>query len=249
MTKKLPEVCYLCGERLIQPIDYDHVPMKQLWAPQTRKEYALQLLTIPVHKTCNSSYQRDEDYLIKTILPFVPQSPSGSALFWKAIDEYHRGQNRPLMQKVLKEFERAPSGLKLPRDKIVKRFDGKRVTRVAWKIVRGLHFHHTGQVLPDIWTKSVDLHLADENWDPPDHFKAFMAMPNNVEHGKYGGVFSYRFLKFPEANDLHYWAMLILDRIIVIVMFHDLSCGCAECAFDLGEELPDGRLSDIKISH
>jgi hypothetical protein len=89
-----------------------------------------------------------------------------------------------------------------------------------------LHFHHAGQVLPEDWTKSVEFHLADHNWEPPDHFLEFVSLPNNDPHGASEGVFSYRFRNFPKANSLHYWALLILDRVILIVVFHDLACTC-----------------------
>ena len=52
----------------------------------------------------------------------------------------------PLMRKVLREFDPTPSGIILPAGKIVKRFEGKRLARVAWKMVRGLHFLHTEEV-------------------------------------------------------------------------------------------------------
>lgn len=228
--KQLPELCYLCGQKLARPINRDHVPMLQLWAPELRKKHEpKQLLTIPVHKGCNSAYELDEHYFVKAILPFVPRSYSGNTLFRKAIADYHDGKNRPLMQKILKEFERSPNGIILPGNKIVKRFDSKRISRVAWKIVRGLHFHHSGQCLPVDWTKTVELCQADESFEPPDHFKAFMTMPNNPAYGAYQGVFSYRFKKIPEADNLHYWALLILDCVLMIVAFHDLDCACAAC--------------------
>jgi len=204
--------------------------MKELWAPELRKKHAPRLLIVPVHKTCNGAYQRDEDYFVRTILPFVPRSYAGNALFRKAIAEYHSNdRKRPLMRKVLREFERSPSGLSLPAGKIAKRFEGARVARVTWKIVRGLHFHHHEQLLPEDWTKSVELHLADERFVPPDHFMAFMSAPNNPAHGAYPGVFSYRFQKFSDANNLHYWALLILDRILLIATFHDFDCACIPC--------------------
>ena len=50
----LPELCYLCGEPLAEPVSDDHVPMKQLFAPEVRKKYNPSiLLTIPVHDRCN----------------------------------------------------------------------------------------------------------------------------------------------------------------------------------------------------
>lgn len=222
-------LCYLCGQKLAPPVTRDHVPMQQLWAPELRKKHApLRLLTVPVHKACNSAYQLDEDYFIKTLLPFVQGTYSGDALFRKAIAEYHDGKNRPLMQKVLREFERRPSGLTLPDSKIAKRFDGRRISRVAWKIVRGLHFHHEGDCLPADWTKAVELYFTDEG-EPPDHFKTFMAIPSNPAYGAHQGVFSYRFQKIPEASNLHYWALLLLDRVLLIVTFHDVDCACGAC--------------------
>jgi hypothetical protein len=202
--------------------------MQQLWAPELRKKHGpLELLTIPVHEACNSAYEFDEDYFVKTILPFVPASYAGDALFRRAVGRYHKGKKRPLMTKVLQEFDHAPSGLRLPQGMVVKRFDGKRISRVAWKIVRGLHFHHNGQVLREDWTMGVKLHLCDV--DPPDHFKLFMSLPDNPAYGRYPGVFSYRFRKFSEASGLHYWALLLLDRVLMIVTFHDAECECARC--------------------
>jgi hypothetical protein len=52
---------------------------------------------------------------------------------------------------VLNEFDHNPSGLLLPGGKVLKRFDGKRIARVAWKMVRGLHFHYAHEVLPEDW--------------------------------------------------------------------------------------------------
>jgi hypothetical protein len=211
--------------------------MKQLWAPELRKKRAPQLLTIPVHKACNSAYQHDEDYFVKAILPFLPNSYAGNVLFRKTISEYHRGRNRLLMQKVLREFDPRPSGLALPNDKIAKRFEGARISRVVWKIVRGLHFHHTNQVLPTDWTTSVALHLLDRTWRPLLHFLAFMQEPDNPPHGKDEGVFCYRYKKFPKANDLHYWALLVLDSVLLIVAFHDLDCSCGACGSKKRETL------------
>jgi hypothetical protein len=42
-------------------------------------------------------------------------------------------------------------------------------------------------------------------------------------------VFDYAFEKFAEVNIFHYRGMLLWDRIIVVAIFHDPSCQCAEC--------------------
>ena len=54
-----------------------------------------------------------------------------------------------LYQAVRREFEKQPSGLHLPGGRVVKRFQGERVNRVVWKLVRGLYFHEMSSVLPD----------------------------------------------------------------------------------------------------
>jgi hypothetical protein len=63
------EDCYLCGLKLAAPIDWDHVPPKQLYAPEIRKAHHPQLLTIPVHAACNKGFQKDEDYFVHALMP------------------------------------------------------------------------------------------------------------------------------------------------------------------------------------
>ena len=63
------EDCYLCGLKLAAPIDWDHVPPQQLYAPEIRKAHHPQLLTIPVHAACNKGFQKDEDYFVHALMP------------------------------------------------------------------------------------------------------------------------------------------------------------------------------------
>jgi hypothetical protein len=96
--------------------------------------------------------------------------------------------------------------------------------------VRGLHFHHHNNCLPENLTTGVSVTVPDE--EPPEHFKAFMGLPNNEEHGQYPGVFAYRFQNLTEAHvNAHYWATLFWDRIIITAAaaFHDPACPCEEC--------------------
>lgn len=228
MPNKPVPICYLCAEPLTGSINVDHVPPKQLFAPNLRQKHnPSKLITIRVHAACNKAYGRDEEYFVQTLVPFARGSYAGNAMINKTVTEFHRGKNRPLVNKVLGEFERAPSGLILPRGKVAKRFEGERLRRIAWKIVRGLFFYHFKTALLDDWTVGVTVTAPNES--PPKHFKMFMRLGGIAEHGAYPGVFAYRFHKFPEANDLHYWAMLLWDRIIITVLFHDPSCSCPEC--------------------
>jgi hypothetical protein len=220
-------VCYLCGKTLFEPIDRDHVPPRQLFAKDIRKEHSPNLLTIPVHAACNKSYQHDEDYFVNSLAPFGLESYSGEAVLHEALEKVRQGRNVGLHRKVLEEFEDTPSGLVLPEGKIIKRFDGDRMQRVILKIVAGLYFHHYGEVLPQDLTCSTKIYGPDEK--PPDGFLAFMSQETTKRHGLYPGVFDYCFEKFPEVNNFHYWAMLLWDKIIMIAYFHDPACECLEC--------------------
>ena len=142
-----PALCYLCGQPLSEPIGMDHVPMQQLYAPEVRKAHSPNLLTIPVHDQCNKSYQVDEDYFVTALMPHARGSCAGDAIYKRALDRYRGGGKVGLIRKVLAEFEPRPSGLVLPRNQVVQRFDGTRISRVAWKIVRGLYFPSPQQLL------------------------------------------------------------------------------------------------------
>lgn len=110
-------------------------------------------------------------------------SHSGDAICKRTLERYRSGEKVGLVRKVLADFDPRPSGLVLPGNQVVQRFDGDRIKRVAWKIVRGLYFHHRNRVLPQHLVTSVTLMPPDQ--EPPEHFKEFMALPDNEEHGQY----------------------------------------------------------------
>ncbi|MBI1989608.1 MAG: hypothetical protein HYS65_07720 [Betaproteobacteria bacterium] len=139
--------------------------------------------------------------------------------------KYEAGNKRGLVHKVLQEFERKPSGIVLPPNLIAKRLEGERVHRVVWKIIRGLYFHHFNEVLPE-WVPN-GLEIVPPDRPPPKEF--LIGLPDDPIHGQYPGVFDYKFAKFPEVHNFNYWAMLLWDRIILIVTFHDPACYCEHC--------------------
>ena len=229
------DICYLCGKSLAGAIDLDHVPMRQIHAPDVRRTHNLQLLTIPVHGHCNKQFQRDEDYFVHTIMPFARGSYAGDAIYQRTLEQFRNGRNSGLVHRVLQEFEPRPSGLVLPVNKVVKRLDGARISRVAWKIVRGLYFHHNNAVLPA--TAALWVSLTPPGDVPPEHFLHFVGLPDNPSHGRYPGIFDYKFQMFPEG---HYWALLFWDRIIMTVIFHDPACTCEKYERDATEPSVEG---------
>ena len=226
-----PTHCYLCGRPLSNPMSKDHCPPRALFSRELRREHnPNRLATIPVHKDCNASYQLDEDYFIATIIPLAPGSVAGDSIFKERImgarDDKRR---RVLATRILNEFETRPSSLYLPRNLIMKRQDGERVSRVAWKIVRGLYFLHHGVNLPE--TLSLGCTLTPPGQRPPEIFLYMSSLPENETHGRYPGVFDYRFGVFDtDSGKLNHWALLIWDRIIITVYFHEpWDCQCPDC--------------------
>lgn len=220
-----PSICYLCGNALSEPTSRDHVPPRQLYAADVRVAHSPNLLTIPVHHGCNRSYQHDEDYFVNTLAPFARGSCSGNALLNEVFRKFEGGEKQGLVHKVREEFERQPSGLVLPPGLVAKRFEGDRLHRVAWKIIRGLYFHQYHEFIPvDTPTRLI---IVPPDEPPP---REFFFIPDDPVHGQYPGVFDYKFAKYPEVHDFTYWAMLLWDRIILIMMFHDPKCKCEECS-------------------
>ena len=137
---------------------------------------------------------------------------------------FERGQQQKLLSKVWKEWEKRPSGLVLPAGKVVKRIEGKRIHRVAWKIVRGLFFYHQGELLREETPNKIE--YVAPNMRPSDPFFALNEQPNL---GQYSGVFDFRYKQFPGAENLWYWAMLFWDAFMVLMAFHDTECECTAC--------------------
>jgi len=247
MKKVQTTICYLCGKPLGPATNVDHPVMQQIFAPEIRRKHNVsKLITFDVHRACNTAYQSDEDYFVRSLTPFARGSEAGNAIYAKVLNDFRTGRQVPLTKMVLREFDPNPSGLLLPGGKVVKRFDGERLRRVAWKMVRGLHFHHTGEVLPEEWpTVGVQIYAGET--PPSDDILCFVNIAQS--RGLYPGVFDYKFEKFPESKHLHYWALLLWDRIIIRVIFHDPACACDACTSARNPKTGAEGCGRLEITH
>ena len=236
-TSKLPALCYLCGRPLSDPTSKDHCPPRALFSREIRQQYNLnQLITFPVHTDCNVSYSRDEEYFRATMVPFARGSIAGNTIYKKFMEDAREDKHKMfLAEKIRREFEPRPGGIFLPPGLVAKRQEGDRIGRIAWKIVRGLYLHHHEALLPETFAVSCEMIPPDRR--PPDHFLYVSSLADDETHGVYGGVFDYRFRVFKtELGKLNYWALLIWDRIIMILLFHDpWTCKCEGCTSAIEE--------------
>lgn len=225
-------ICYLCGGTVANAdISRDHVPAKQFFASGIRQvRQDLQLVTLPSHGTCNASYSADEEYFITSFGPLAYESVAGAALWADFRRKAARPAGQALFHKIVEEFDR--SGIILPDGKMVRHFDGKRASRVVWKIVRGLYFIEKGIVLPEACARRVWIHGPDDGPPCPEVWGPVM---HSQEGGVCPGVFAYKQVHVPEKQDFSIWGLLFWNRVMGLVAAHGPTCTCQRCR-ELGRE-------------
>lgn len=221
------KICYLCGGVLGKDRSRDHVPPKQFFATQIRKTSSQQFDTVPCHAKCNLAYKDDEGYLVAALLPSIMDSPAAFSRLNELFKSYRENKNTGLLRRVLGEWDRNLPEMELPPGIVAKRFDGDRVRRVIWKIVRGLHYLELGRVLPE----RVACHI-DHRWPGAPLPEQHIYLGVEPSRGKIVEVFAYRFRIFPEVGSMQYWALYLWERLVFLVACHAHDCSCKECLAD-----------------
>ena len=224
MKRKI-EICYLCGQSLDTDISDDHIPPKQFYAKSIRKIHSPNLLTLPTHKSCNNSYQNDEDYFVHSLAPLAMDSYSGDAIWNDISNQFKRPEGKRIRKMIKREFAPRPSGIILPGGKVLKRFNGDRVWKIVWKITRGLFFKEKGKFLPEGIGRSYKIFSVCEETAP----KEFVYVNRTPSRGQYPAVFDYKYREIPKLNNLNFWAMFFWVTIITLIVFHDPDCSCDIC--------------------
>lgn len=153
--------------------------------------------------------------MVASLLPIVTTTGSGRVLMRERAAQYQAGKTRPLMRQVLNEFDEQPSGLWLPPDKVLKRFDSARIGRVLWKIVRGLYYVHHASVLPESTPRRFLSVRADEE------MPAFAVVLEGSENrGEVPSVFDYRFTQIIDVEGMHLWALRLWQYFTIFVAHH-----------------------------
>ncbi len=213
-----PTKCYLCGKPLqgVKGVeDYDHVPPKQLLAKSLRKpENRIKLWTLRVHRACNNSYSADEAYFTHLLIPFAKGTVAGEAVWQKAVQDYAEKKARDIVHRVLNQAKPSVNGVLLPRGKVWLDYEYERIDRVVGKIIRGLVYLERKAILS--LPANINVRITLPGQSPPDDFIWFMTNAPGESAGEHQGVFAYR---YSMVDGLHYWAMLIWDRVIITACF------------------------------
>lgn len=208
--------CYLCGELLgleTRPESLDHIPPKQLFAKSLRSSKT-RFYQVRTHESCNNSFKLDEQYFTHALVPFGRGSVAGDAVRHKMLEEYHTGKQTRLVEKILHSAKSEINGLLLPPGKIWLDYELDRVERVVGKIIKGLHLLDTGEIIR--LPSDITMRITLPGEEPPDDFVRLMDNVPRPSLGEHQGVFAYR--SFVE-DELHYWALLIWDKIIITACF------------------------------
>ena len=233
VLKKRPSkitICYLCGCPLAaEPTDKDHVPPDRWIAKKFKGETpGPRLVTLPAHVKCQHAYEDDEVYFFNTLLPLATGSVSAQEAMKDLGASFKHAEQKALGGVILNEF-----GKVITSDgKMLKSYLPARVNRILWKVVRGLFFiEYNGRVLPEDTPKMIEIIGPEEAPTklPPE----FALVRDTPSRGRYPGAFDYKYQLYEDPKNptfkLHYWALLLWDRIIAIVAFHDPDCDCEKC--------------------
>ncbi|MBI5093392.1 MAG: hypothetical protein HZB26_13250 [Candidatus Hydrogenedentes bacterium] len=182
------------------------------------------LLTLPTHSECNRSYEQDEEYFVAALTPSIMDSPTAFARVNEIMGAYRERKNEGLVRKVLTEWDWNPPEIQLKPGQVAKRFDGERVRRIVWKIVRGLHFHHSYRVLPE-----ETPHVIDHRWPEAELPEQYSYIQSQELMGRYKEVLAYQCGIFPELGGMQYWALCFWSRLSFFVAFHGIDCTCHVC--------------------
>lgn len=157
-ARRTASTCYICAG----PIEKgegnrEHVVPKELFNSVDR----CNLITLPAHKECNRSYQKDDDYFRLCVTAAAYKDPSARKLWSGPVMRgFHRLQSLGLKKAVLLNL--VPMKIQTEGGPYLGRYDvmlqdAGRILRVVNRIVRGLYTELTGKILPAGWPIQSDL--------------------------------------------------------------------------------------------
>jgi hypothetical protein len=232
-------ICYLCGLPIApdQPWNRDHVPPERVFGKRVRQEHAVDLKWLPTHAVCNTAFKDDEEYFVVSLAGHHQQTATGRAVW----DDIRRGaaagHGLGLLKTIIGQFGK----VQLSDGSRTFALDRDRSHRVAWKIARGLYTLESGRTLPESQSHNVDIVPQSEGPRRLPNHSVFPFVRDTASLGRYEAVFDYKWICVPVGDArCHAIGFLLWDSLVVLVLFHDPTCRCDECA-PTALESGDGR--------
>ena len=199
------ERCIYCGSE--RDLTVDHVPPKLL----LMRPHPENLITVPACRTCNQSFQKDDEYT-RTLLSVDVRASRNSAAR-SNLPAVSRSLQRPdargfveyLASQTTQSTVLGPDGS--PIGQVIE-LDKSRVNRTGQRIVRALHFVEVGTPLADSVVRvGSNMGLRATDADTITIARALKTLPD-WRDGSVGTAFSYVAAIGPGFS---FWFMLLYD--------------------------------------
>lgn len=200
--------CAYCGK--IDLITDDHIPPKNIF-PKPR---ASNLITVPCCKSCFEGWSKDDEYFRATILSSasVSELPESQSVIDTMMRSFKRSKGfTGLIYNSIKNIKIfTETGIYLGDTSAIK-FDGKRIDRVAERIVRGLFFYKKGYPVPANYL--VKAKIQDNNIQKVlESIKDIKFFPLEMIQD---GIFSFTYQETVEDNNAGIWLLLFFGSLLI----------------------------------
>jgi hypothetical protein len=215
--------CALCGEPIPEnaedPLDSrsdEHVPPLQFYPKSMRPALRKDLWTVPSHRKCNRSYQKDEDYFYHRTYPLV--SVQNEAMGTVLLDDIRRRAKKPqtrvMLRHMLKECRHvSPGGILLPPGLVRVEYDVVRIQRVVTKIAQCLIHKDYKRFMPR--KNCTHIEVCENPTDLQDFFADLWRTERLAVEPS---VFSYAHVHF---DGFYCYAMLFWNAFMYCLVFED----------------------------
>ena len=224
MSNQYKEICYLCGEGIEcnadddqMKLSMDHVPPKQFFPKQIRKNGGLNLEVVPSHKKCNNEYKNDEEYFFHSLYPLVANvNPNMAQVIYKEFTRRsHCPQTPALLRAIFSEAsDITQGGIILPSNMVVVDIDLVKIQKVAGKIARGVVFLNTYTYFPEI--NIVDMRICERESEVPEMYQ--LSWKGAPIVGSYPKVFSYKYFLLDDFHiiSMYFWESFMFCVTILV---------------------------------
>jgi hypothetical protein len=205
--------CIYCGAG--DDMTSDHVPPKNLF-PEPRTS---DLITVPACRPCNKDYELDDEYFRLAMTVAAEENPVALQL-WREKGVRGTLRHSPHLRAVLlKRIGRlvlqTPAGLYLGWTHTIA-FDRRRVDRVIFRTVTGLHWHELGTIPRAGLTMRAALG-PDPRRPGRVERAALTLLAGRPWRTVAGGIFRYAFDVAHDRPDCSAWLMVFYSAALVLV--------------------------------
>jgi hypothetical protein len=196
------QICAICGKR--PATTRDHVPPRGIFAEPRPRD----LITVPACLFCNHGYSKEDEAFRVYLSLHVGSDTQTTRNLWKdqalGTLKHNRRLRRTILESVRTTDLTTKSGLIYGQGFTVP-WDSNVHDKVIERIIRGLHFHHFGEILPS--DVQVKVHWLKEL--PPEFVDAAQPLATNSIAD---GDFAYRYQRSASDPKQSIWLFQFYRR-------------------------------------